>query len=429
MLVLAALALAESGASGEPAAEGAAPACLARAQVVPPEGFPGQQLVWRLEILRRPHTTGVDWLEPPSFPGFRVEWLPGQPDLGGVTLGGVEYIARVEERALFPERAGELVIPGARLRCTVSSGPPLETSASSTRVPVMALPEEGRPPGFSGLVGALAVEVAARPSRLALGGSTRLEVILRGDANLWDARDPLAGAPGLEGLELFPARPRLELEPGVQLAVRREFVHDAVPSREGRLVIPELRVPYFDPEQRRYQLAISPALVLEVGPRAPARSPARAPLPEATPRATLRGCGIWALLALGAGGLFAWAQRRRARRTRGAALRAQLGAAGGGDEAARQARALRLALAPRLAKAHSAPVEELRAPPGAEPAVGRALALLAQVERSRFDPHAPPVLRAEVIDAIQALMESPASARSRSAGKRSAQRAEGERSP
>jgi len=419
-LVIAALPLAGPGASGEPAAEGAAPACLARAQVVPPEGFPGQQLVWRLEILRRPHTTGVDWLEPPSFPGFRAEWLPGQPELGGVTLGGVEYIARVEERALFPERSGELVIAGAGLRCTVSSGPPLDASVGSTHVRVMALPEQGRPPGYSGLVGALAVEVAARPSQLALGRSTRLEVTLRGGANLWDARDPLAGAPGLEGVELFPARPRLELEPGMQLVVRRKFVYDAVPSREGRLVIPALRVPYFDPEQRRYQFATSAALVLEVGPRALARSAARAPKPEANPRATSRANPYWALLALaGAGGLLAWVRRRRARRARGAAILAQLGAPGGADEAPRLARALRLALEPSLSGARSAPVEELVASPGAEPAVGRALALLAQVERSRFDPHAPPVPRAEVTLAIQALVESPASARSARAARRS----------
>ncbi len=406
-LAMAALPLAGPSASGDPAAEGDVPVCLARAQVVPPEGFPGQQLVWRLEILRRPFTTAVDWLEPPSFPGFRAEWLPGQPELGGVTLGGVEYVARVEERALFPERAGELVIAGARLRCAVAAGPPLEASASATRVLVSELPEEGRPPDFSGLVGALAVELAARPSRLALGGSARLEVTLRGDANLWDARDPLKGASGLDGVELFPARPRLELEPGVQLAVRRMFAYDAVPQREGRLVIPGLRVPSFDPEQRRYQIATSPERVIEVGPRAPERGATRAPGPAPGPEETPRRVPFWALGALAAGCLLVWILRRRARGSRGAAIRTELVASGAGVEAARLARALRLSLEPRLAGARSAPVEELRAPPGAEPAVGRALALLAQVERSRFDPQAPPVPRAAVALAIQALGNLP----------------------
>jgi hypothetical protein len=400
---MAALPLAAPGARGDPAA--AAPVCLARAQVVPPGGFPGQQLVWRLEILRRPFTTGVEWLEQPSFPGFRAEWLPGQPELG-VTLDGVDYLARVEERALFPERAGELVIAGTRLRCAVAGGPPVDASPSAVRVRVSELPEAGRPEGFSGLVGALAVEIAARPSRLALGASTRLEVALRGDANLWDARDPLTGAPGLDGVELFPARPRLELEPGVQLAVRRTFAYDAVPQREGRLVIPGLRVPYFDPEQRRYQIATSPELAIEVGPRAPERGGAPAPRPAPVPQESRRGVPFRALAALAAGGALVWMLRRRARRSRGAAILAELEARGGaGDEAARLAHALRLSLEPRLAGARSAPVEELRAPPGAEPAVGDALALLAQVERSRFDPQSPPVPRAAVVLAIQALGE------------------------
>ena len=407
--MLAALPLAGPGASGDPAPGDRAPACLARAQVVPPEGFPGQQLVWRLEILRRPYVTGVEWLEPPSFPGFRAEWLPGQPDMGGVRLEGVEYIARVEERALFPERSGELVIAGAGLRCALSFGPPLLASVAATRVRVMSLPEEGRPPGFSGLVGALAVEVAARPRQLSLGGSTRLEVTLRGDANLWDARDPLTGAPDLAGVELFPARPRLELEPGIQLSVRRQFAYQVVPNREGRVEVPELRVPYFDPERRRYEVATSPALALEVGPRAAAHGAAHPPEPEADPRTTPRGHRWWALGALAAGGLLVWSWRLRALRSRGAAHLAELGAS---DDAAQRARALRLALEPRLAGARSAPVEELHAPLGADPAVERALALLARVERSRFDPHAPPVPRAEVALAIRALSKRAKRARS-----------------
>jgi hypothetical protein len=398
---LAALLLAAPTASGEPGE--AAPACFARAQVVPAQGFPGQQLVWRLEILRREDTTQVEWLEPPTFPGFRAEWLPGQPELGGVRLAGAEYVARVEERALFPERAGELEIAGARLRCVAFSGEALETSSAATSMRILELPEAGRPPDFSGLVGALSIEVSARPDELALGGSTRLEVSLRGSGNLWDARDPLAGAPGLEGIELFPSRPRLELEPGVELAVRRIFAYDAVPSREGRLVIPALRIPWFDPEQRSYRFATSPELALEVAPRAPEPGAARAPRPErerapAGPNAL----PLWALGALAAAGGLVWALRKRSSGDRCAVILAELSGVAG-DEPARLARALRLSLEPRISRARSAPVEELSAPAGAEPAVAHALALLAQVERSRFDPQAPPVARERVTEAIQAL--------------------------
>jgi hypothetical protein len=330
--------------------------------------------------------------------------------MGGVKLYGVEYIARVEERALFAERSGELVIAETRLRCALSVGLPLLASAPATRVRVMSLPEEGRPPDFSGLVGTLAVELAAWPRQLALGGSTRLEVTLRGDANLWDARDPLTGGPHrtdgpeLAGVEIFPARPRLELEPGIQLSVRRQFAYQVVPAREGRVEIPELRVPYFDPEQRRYQVATSPALALEVGPRAPARGAAQPPEPEAKPRTNPLARRWWALGALAAGGLLVWGWRLRAPRSRGAAGLAELGAS---DDAAPLARALRQALEPRLAEARSAPVEELHAPPGADPAVERALALLVRVERSRFDPHAPLVPRAAVAGSIHELGKLP----------------------
>jgi hypothetical protein len=390
------------------AAEDAAPACLAHAQVVPPEGFPGQQLVWRLEILRRRDTTGVEWAEPPAFPGFRAEWLPGQPELGGVLRGGVEYIARVEERALFPERSGEIVIAEVRLRCAVRLGPPREASAPATRVRVSPFPSDGRPPGFGGLVGAPTVEIAARPNPLALGGSTRVEVTLRGNTNLWDARDPLIDAPGLEGVEIFPARPRLELEPGVQLSARRVFTYDLVPGREGRVEIPELRVPYFDPEQRRYGVATAPALVLEVGPRAPGRGappPTQPPAHEPAPRSLPGALGGWMLGALVAAGALAWNLRRRARRRRCAAILAELGPSGAADEAGRLARALRRALEPHLPGARSASVEEMQASSGGDPVLSRALALLARVERSRFDPSAPPEQRADAAEILRTLAE------------------------
>ena len=196
------------------------------------------------------------------------------------------------------------------------------------------------------------VELAARPSRLALGGSTRLEVTLRGDANLWDARDPLAGASGLDGVELFPARPRLELEPGVQLAVRRSFAYDAVPEREGRLVIPDAARPLL-----RSRAAPLPVRDLAASWRsrwARARrssAAARAPQPAAGSAASAgAGSRSGRSRALAAGGLLVWMLRRRARGSRGAAILAELEAPGAAeDEAARLARALRLSLEPRLA--------------------------------------------------------------------------------
>jgi len=407
---LALVALLLAAASTSFAGTDPAPACRASARSVPAEGYPGQQIVWRLEILRRADVTNVEWLEPPAFPGFRAEWLPGQPERGAVTQDGVDWLARVEERALFAERPGELVIAPKGLRCSVAGGAQLDASIPATRVRVLDLPEAGRPPDFAGLVGTLALEVAARPQTLALGGSARLEATLHGDANLWDARDPLHGAPGLEGVEVFPTRPRLELEPGVELSVRRRFAYDIVPSREGRIEIPSLRVPYFDPALRRYAVATSPAIVLEVGPRATGRSAEAAAL--ATPagadaNATGRALGVVALcvsaLGIGALGALTWMRHRR-RRARGhAAILAALEVPASADAAALLARALRLALEPELPGARTAAVEELSAPPGAGPACERALALLARVERSRFDPHAACASRADVVAAIEAL--------------------------
>ncbi len=403
---LAALVLAAPRAGADVPAAGAAPACRARTSSEPTEGYPGQQLLWRLEIQRTAQVTDVDWIEPPAFPGFRVEWLPGRPEQGAVSAEGVEWITRFEERALFAEQPGEFVIAPKGLRCSLAGGAQQTTSIPPTRVRVLALPVPDRPPDDTGLVGNIAVAATLQPRVLALGSSARLEVTLHGDANLWDARDPLVGTSGFEGVEVFAARPRLELEPGLRLGVRRQFVYDLVPSREGRIAIPEVRVPYFDPALRRHAVATSSPLVLEVGPRATGALVAdavRAASPAEDVSAGMRALATAALLLLATASAGVWLYRRRARERGHAAILAALAGPASGDEPARLARALRLALAPALPEARSAAVEELRAPAGASPACERALALLARIERARFDPHAPGAPRAEVIAAIQAL--------------------------
>ncbi len=241
--------------------------CIARASLEPDRAVAGQQVLYRLSILTLESVSSVEWVEPPSFSGFRTERLPGMPQSSDTLHDGVRYRVREEHRALFAETPGSRVIAPSGLRCWVGPGDPaFATPVPPVTLSVRALPAEGLPESFSGLVGPLVVRTVVEPRQVHLGESVRLAVMLTGAGNLWDAPDPLSDH-AFGSAEVFARRPSLVLDPGTQLAVRRHFAYDIVPRVEGPLRLPSIRMEYFDPESGRYRTAETPETTVQVLPR------------------------------------------------------------------------------------------------------------------------------------------------------------------
>lgn len=406
---LATLALGLAGAAG--AAQ--PPPCRVSVSIEPELAWVDQQVLYRLRVESRDDLRDVEWLVPPTLPGLRWERLPGLPDAGRVTRDGVGYRVREEHRAIFPERAGEIRLAEASLRCT-AAWEVRDVLVPTVSLHVRELPAGGRPPHFAGLVGALRVAQQVHPGAAAVGESLRLSVRMRGSGNLWDAGDPLAGRQALGSAELIRLEPEQDLQRGEALGVGRLFRYDLVPREPGALHVPELRVPYFDPATGEYAVAVAAPLVVDVAPRQPAASSGASPeAPEGPgpPQPPSAAGRLWsaALAALvAAAGLCAWLWRRRGPRTPqpGAALAAAARASAGGDQAAAGAalaRALRAALARHLSGVRHRTPEELLAEPDLPTPLRDAARLLAAVERARFDPEAPPPDARQVERAVAAL--------------------------
>ncbi|MEE9607295.1 MAG: BatD family protein [Myxococcota bacterium] len=382
---------------------GAAPPCATRVSFDPERGWVGQQVVYRVSILSREDVGAVEWADPPLFPGFRVERLPGNPDAGRERSGGASYRVREERRALFAERAGRFRVGGARLRCRVAGEPePFTVSVPGRFLQIAALPEAGRPADFTGLVGAVGIHASVEPRAVRLGESVRVAYMLRGAGNLWDAAEPLPAGDALAGAEVFRRRPTLVLNRGPRLGAQRHFVYDVVPRQEGSLAIPAVRLAYFDPATGRYASASSPPVEVQVGARRalepqPGRPEPAEPRGGAAPPDTgagHSGAGRWLALGgaiLAAAALGAALRSRRASPAAKAALEAADVARAAGDrdaELTALAAALRAALETALPGARGSAAEELLAR-AAQPPARAAAQLLVELERARFDPTAP----------------------------------------
>ena len=286
--VLASVATLASPARSEP------PPCFAEAGVEPARPWVGQQILYRVRISRREDVERVEWVQAPAFPNLRAEWLPGRAEDTRAQREGATYWTREDHRALFAAWPGRRELPSFELRCDeqtlVVVGPTLD---------VRAIPRAGRPAGGTGVVGPLTVQATVDRDEIALGGSVRISVLIRGDSNLWDLESPFRDL-DTTGIELVPHEPQLDLEAGERLYVRRYFRSDVVPHAEGRFELPGVQVPYFDVATRRWTLASTAPIELRVGPRraAPAAGPG-APAPEAPEVAPEpRGRG-WATVSIG----------------------------------------------------------------------------------------------------------------------------------
>jgi len=355
--------------------------CRIEAGVEPARVVVGEQILHRVRIEHGPGLATAEWIDAPTFPGFRAHRLPGRL---GRTDAPSAVPTREEERALFALRAGVLVLPALALRCRDESGATSTALHAPLSVSVAAVPESGRPPDWDGLVGIVRIRTRAEPSRLHLGESLQLQVEVSGDADLWSwqpAFDETNLVAGSVPVEVFPDEDRTDVETGERLHLRRRLRYSLVPRRPGRLLVPPLALATYDPQRGAWQHARSEAIEIEVSAAttSPAASAVGAVAPDAdglAAPAVARSPMSWApglLILLGLVSVTLWQLRtRRLRRTR--ALREALAAAEAerarGDTRA-EAAALEQAVRAALARAGSEGCAE-------------AHAALRQLERARY---------------------------------------------
>jgi hypothetical protein len=383
------------------AAADSEPPCEAVARVEPKRAYVGEQVLYGLEIRRREDVRSIHWARPLTTPGFRMESLPTRTDLPPAAPG-TRSLAIEERRALFPTRAGELEIPPAGLRCTlVSEHAEREVSVAvpTVRVSVLPIPEAGRPSGFAGVVGRLEVSSRVEPSVVELGESASLTVLVQGRANLWELPVPFdSDADPIPDVDVLARPSEIARDAGRELRLRRYFTYDLVPRAAGSFEVPEILVPYFDPESTRFAVARAPALEVLVraspGPTSEAGAP-MAPAPLSARDSDPSDHGLRLVVAgLVAGtaalALIVWARARAhtgPRREVQELLERAAQQRGEGEierSNALIARALRTALEVSLPGARSRSAEELVTSAGDDPDLCHAATLLYQLDSARF---------------------------------------------
>ncbi|MGN0866691.1 MAG: BatD family protein [Oligosphaeraceae bacterium] len=235
---------------------------------------------------------------PETTPRGQILWSRAE-----TVRNGVPYLRFSLEVGLTPLRPGTYVIPPCTMEVLYTEETQRRTSffdfmdfpdpfdtratqetliAQAVTLEVEDFPQEGRPDGFSGLLGPIQITAAVDQTTPRVGDPIQLTLRLRGD-NL-SPQSPLP--PWEKELESLPAfkcfgnDPVLPEQDG-SLLIQRTLR----PLQPGPQEIPAIPIPFYDPVRGQYGIAVSEPILLQVqkseGAAVPVPSPASAPAAKA----------------------------------------------------------------------------------------------------------------------------------------------------
>jgi hypothetical protein len=204
---------------------------------------------------------------------------------------GTRYRVLERHYAIFPERSGELVIPPLKLsgRLVERRGDRLwQPNVRGRRIEVesdeIRLDIKPRPASFAGdswqparslelmqqISAADALKVGEPVTRTVIVDALGLEENMITEP-VW---------PEIPDARIYPDQPQgISRDDGQWVLGHKEFRYAVVPEKEGELVLPELKVEWWDTVNDRQQTAVLPAKVLQVLPSVTA--PLSPQLPQA----------------------------------------------------------------------------------------------------------------------------------------------------
>jgi hypothetical protein len=200
------------------------------------------------------------------------------------TRSGQSYQVIEVQYAVVSSKAGSYAVDPAKMSMSVlqsrrrstrnffddpfssfSSGRPLSVSSKSLRLTVRPLPQEGKPPDFSGLVGKFQMWSKLEPVSLKTGESATLTVSVSGQGNV--NRIPDLKIPELPHIKIYADKPVLESSQDSEgIKGSKTMKWALVPEKEGRLEVPPVAVSFFDPQDHRYKTLTSSQYTLSVEP-------------------------------------------------------------------------------------------------------------------------------------------------------------------
>lgn len=220
--------------------------------------------------------------------GLSMDKFP-EPSQHQQVIDGETFQVLHFQTTVTPLRAGQLTLGPATLRLNVlnrrrggmfgdpffqqffqddpfsTERRPLDVRSDPIALNVLALPEEGKPPAFSGAVGAFTLQVTAAPTELDAGDPITVRMTVSGTGSLAESEPPAISS--TEGFRTYEVKPAKSDTAGTgALGVTKAFEQVLIPNDATVRALPPARFSYFDPHARQYRTLESQPIALVVRP-------------------------------------------------------------------------------------------------------------------------------------------------------------------
>jgi len=232
--------------------------------------YQGEQVTATYVLYTQAQIGDLGIKEMPGFTGCWAEKLYDAKELNWrtATLNGQRYnAATLKQVALFPTQSGTLKIDKMTVsgQLVVSGGfffdsaEPFEVSSDPITINVKPLPETGKPADFSGGVGDFKVAASLSRDSSVGGEPLTLAVKVTGAGNIGLVGEPkLAPISGVKVLS--PETKQNTSTSGGRVAGERTFNFPLIPTADGKFVIPDITMSFFNPKTGSFYAQTTPRL-------------------------------------------------------------------------------------------------------------------------------------------------------------------------
>jgi hypothetical protein len=234
--------------------------------------YVGEEVTLLVELVTSADVQGLEWLEPPKFPGAWAEDLerPDRPAGRREVVGDRPVMRFTLLKKLVSGLApGTLTIPPMRIRTSVRAAGdpfgdpfgffhsrPVELASKPVTLKILPIPGGA---AFNGPVGRFELTARLDKTRVTVGEAATLSVRLSGPGGLRTATQPPKVT--VAGATVYPPTTKTTPpRPGVAGSVDWEYV--LVPTATGEVTIPPVSLETFDPAERRIVSKVTPPLRL-----------------------------------------------------------------------------------------------------------------------------------------------------------------------
>lgn len=239
----------------------------------------GEKIIYEENFLTTVNINSIGYTKPPQFNDF------SEKDISPANLKGAyeqSYFRsnsgkqgiklNIYRGILQPNSSGEKIIKSGQMAVTQASGrrdfffqqstPPKYFGGNNIKINILPLPTD-KPVGFQNIVGTPKLEYSWNSDKVNLGQSLVLNIKISGDANL-DALEKIITSQfnDFNIFESFKGEDE-KVENGKYYA-EKSFELALIPKKSGEVNTPEIKIPYFNTQNKKYEFLIIPSKKIDV---------------------------------------------------------------------------------------------------------------------------------------------------------------------